>query len=381
MSESSKSQVKLIDPVQYPRTLILGILTPYNASGDTEGYFTEFRSLVQSNNIDYVEEFYIKLRSIDPGYFITKGKLAELAAVCKEKQIEEVVVSEHLSNQQVSNLRKILHARVFDRTELILDIFEKHAVSAEGKLQVELAAFRHKKSRLTGRGIHMAQQAGHIGGKGPGETQKEKEIQSIERRITRIRRDLERLAQVRATQRKQRLISDVPLVCLIGYTNAGKSSIMNALTHGNVLVEDKLFATLDTTSREFFVGDRKIGVLSDTVGFIQQLPHGLVEAFKSTLQELTYAHLLLHVVDIASPNWQQHIDTVNQVIGELGVQDKPMLYVFNKVDVLTAIERTVREEAAQNYLPHCFVSAVTDNGLADLEAKLLEWSIKRKPAR
>lgn len=353
-----------------PKTLIIGICSPTNYTKDIQSYYDEFVNLVKSNGIEFHEARFIKLRAIDPAYYITKGKLDELVAYCAKEGIEEVIVSEPLKVMQERNLSKILQCRVFDRTQLILEIFEKGADSAEGKIQIALAMLQHRKSRLVGAGITMSQQHGSIGQRGPGETQKENEIHHIDHLMEKLRRDLKKLAQIRETQRKQRLSANVPHVCLIGYTNAGKSSILNALTHSGVLAEDKLFATLDTTTRELFIDGKKKGVISDTVGFIQQLPHNLVEAFKSTLTELQYAHLLLNVVDAADANWEHHVKVVHEILEELGV-DKPLLYVFNKIDKVKNYE--LFEQAIQKYQPHVCISTYTENGMTPLVDFLRTW--------
>jgi GTP-binding protein HflX len=362
------------DVIQLPRTLIVGVQSPLGAPSDINSYFEEFKNLVRSNGIEYTQELFIKLRSIDSAYYITKGKLEDLIELCDKEQIEEVIFSVPLSVQQERNLSEMLQCRVFDRTQLILEIFERGAQSADGKLQVALALLHHMKSRLAGRGIHMSQQGGRIGTRGPGETQKEKEKQDIEHRMLKLRRDLQKLEKVRETQRKRRLVVDIPQICLIGYTNAGKSTILNHLTHSNVLAEDKLFATLDTTTRELYIDGKKKGLISDTVGFIQQLPHHLIEAFKSTLSELQYAHLLLHVVDSADTNWEHHIRVVNEVLAELELQDKQILYVFNKIDRLTAAQREQFEQKITPYLPQVLVSALTIEGLQPLIDFLRTWT-------
>lgn len=363
-------KIKETPTIQHPNTLLVGIHAPNNPTKDIKSYFEEFLNLVQSNGIEYNESVFIRLRSIDTAYFVTKGKLEELIELCKKNDIEEVIFSEPLNPQQERNLSEALHCKVFDRTQLILEIFEKGAQSAEGKTQVELAMIQHRKSRLAGRGIHMSQQAGRIGTRGPGETAKEKELQHIERRMLKLKQELEQLSKHRQTQRKRRLETKILHICLIGYTNAGKSTILNALTKSNVLAENKLFATLDTTTRELYIDHKKIGLISDTVGFIQQLPHNLIEAFKSTLTELQYAHLLLQVVDISDPNWESHIKVVLEVLKELDV-DKPMLYVFNKVDRLADL--SILEPYTKKYQPHVFVSAVNKGGLKPLIEFLKEW--------
>ncbi len=357
--------------ITHPKTLLVGVATPYNQIKNMQSYFDEFTNLVASNNITYDELFLTRIRTIDSAYFLTKGKLQEVANLCKDLEIEEVIFSEPLSAQQERNLSELFEARVFDRTQLILEIFEKGAQSAEGKLQVQLALLHHQKSRLAGRGIHMSQQAGRIGSRGPGETAKEQEKQNIDIRILRLKKQLTQLEKTRATQRKRRLDTRVPQICLIGYTNAGKSTIINALTKSDVLAEDKLFATLDTTTRELILDGKKKAVISDTVGFIQQLPHRLVEAFKSTLQELEHAHLLLQIIDYSDPNWESHIKVVMEILAELEV-DKPMLYVFNKADQLDDPES--HDYELRKYEPHVLISATSKKGIVPLVNYLKSWN-------
>lgn len=361
---------KQIETKKNPKTLIIGVHAPYNPTKNIQSYYDEFINLIHSNDLDYDHEYFTRIRTIDPAYFFSKGKLAELIEFCKKNSIEEVIISEPLSAQQERNLSKAFGCKVFDRTQLILEIFEKGAHSAEGKMQVELAMLQHKKSRLTGKGIFLAQQAGRIGTKGPGETAKEKELQHIERRIQKLRKDLQQLEKQRKTQRKRRLISQIPLICLVGYTNAGKSTILNELTKTNVLAEDRLFATLDTTTRELYIDGEKKGLISDTVGFIQQIPHKLIESFKSTLSELQYAHLLLHVVDISDPNWESQIQVVHEVLEELDI-NKPMLYVFNKIDKVKNTEAL--KFMIRKYQPYVIVSALSKIKLDPLIEFLRNW--------
>ncbi len=360
-----------IIPIEQPKTLLIGIHSPFNPISDIESYYQEFKNLAASNGVSTEHFITIKLRSIDSANFLTLGKLEDVLELVKKEEIQEVIFSDALSPQQERNLSRILQCHVFDRTDLILEIFEKGAQSAEGKTQVGLAMLQHQKSRLTGRGLYMSQQGGRIGTRGPGETQKEKETQHIEHLMLKLRRDLEKLQKVRETQRKQRIGSELPLMCLIGYTNAGKSTILNALTKSSVLAQDKLFATLDTTTRELFIEKKKVGLISDTVGFIQQLPHKLIEAFKSTLSELQHAHLLLQVIDASDKNWQEHITVVHDVLEELGASDKPMVYVFNKVDKLPNPDMS--DFLFRNYQPHILVSATTEHGLDPLKTFLVEW--------
>lgn len=355
------------------KTLVIGVDAPYNRVSNIESYFAEFRKLLETNGTAYQHELYIKMRSVDSSYFFTKGKLEEIAAFCKEHEIEEIVVSDALTSQQERNLEDMLQCKVFDRTYLILEIFEKSAHSAEGKIQVAIAMLKHQKTRLAGKGIFLGQQKGSIGVRGGfGETLKEKETRHIDTTILKYKRDLERMLTARESQRKQRLTNRVPHACLIGYTNVGKSTILNALTKSDVLAENKLFATLDTTTRELYINGTKKGLLSDTVGFIQQLPHSLIDAFKSTLSELSYADLLLHVVDISETNWQDQIAVVQKVLTELKVQDKPILYVFNKAD---AVEVTHDLEfLLKKYQPYVLVSAKSKKGLEPLMNYLESWN-------
>ncbi|HSC25452.1 MAG TPA: GTPase HflX [Candidatus Babeliales bacterium] len=356
--------------VTHPKTLLLGIQTPDHYNINMESYFEEFRNLARTNEVHDPEELFIKIRTIDPGYFLTKGKRDEIKTFCDEHEIEEVIISETLSSRQAGNLSELLDCNIFDRTELILEIFEKSAHTAEGKMQVAIAQLQHKKSRLSGKGIHFGQQSGAIGVRGGfGETAKEKETRHIEDSILQLKRHLNKMHSARETQRKQRLSSGEPNLCLIGYTNAGKSTILNILTNSNVLAEDKLFATLDTTTRSLFIDGNKKGTISDTVGFIQQLPPRLIDAFKSTLSELHHADLLLHVIDISDSGWENHIRIVHDILTDLKVET-PMLYVFNKAD---KIDTTLLIGALERYEPHVIVSSLSKKGIAPLIHYIKGW--------
>lgn len=352
-------------------TLIIGVDAPYNKTVNIDSYYQEFLNLVRTNGTEYDQAIFVKLREIDPGYFLTKGKLQEVKEIVEKHDITDIIISEPLSVQQERNLHDFLHCKIHDRTRLILEIFEKAAHTAEGKIQVAIAMLQFDKSRLAGQGIYLSQQAGQIGSRGPGETLKERETRHIETAILKLKRQLESLEKARATQRKRRLSAQVPHIALVGYTNAGKSTILNALTKSNVLAEDKLFATLDTTTRELYLDGKKKGLISDTVGFIQQLPHQLIEAFKSTLSELQYADLLLHVIDISDPNWEAHIKVVLNILTELEV-DKPMLYVFNKTDRVADLAQL--EQSISRYQPHVIISAQSKEGLTPLTEFLKAWN-------
>lgn len=353
-----------------PHILIIGVDAPYNKTKSIDSYFAEFLNLIRSNNVVYDETLFVKLRDIDSATFFTKGKLEEIAKIVEEKKINHLILSEPLTPMQERNLNEILNCTVFDRTRLILEIFEQSALTLEGKTQVAIAMFQHKKSRLAGKGIHMSQQSGVIGGRGIGETAKERETRHIEQQIATLKKQLAKFQQSRETQRKRRLAHRVPMISLVGYTNAGKSSILNALTKSTVLAEDRLFATLDTTTRELYINKTKKGVLIDTVGFIQMLPPRLIEAFKSTLSELHYAHLLLHVVDLSDQNWESHIKVVLKILDDLGVH-KEMLFVFNKIDRINPEDYT---GALASYMPHVLVSTLTPQGLQPLIKFLDTWS-------
>lgn len=362
---------KYYDTSMHPKTAILAVDAPYNRINDISSYFREFESLVKTHGIPYDASKEIKVRDVDSSYFFTKGKLEEIRKFCKDNEIEVLIVSEALTTQQERNLSDVLECEVFDRTRLILEIFENAALSAEGKTQVEIAMLQFKKSRLAGKGIHMSQQAGGIGVRGgAGETAKEKEVRHINEYIHKFRKQLKQIEKTREVQRKQRVSTGIPKISLIGYTNAGKSTILNALTKSDVLAEDKLFATLDTTTRELFIDKRKVGVISDTVGFIQQLPHQLIEAFKSTLSELQYSDLLLHVIDASDKNWDMHAQIVHEILEELEV-DKPTLYVFNKMDLVDDMEEF--EHQIEDYTPHVLISANSSEGIKPLKKYLENW--------
>jgi len=350
---------------RHPRTLLLGVYAPGNQIYDSEGYFEEFLSLIKTADIVYDETFFIKVREISSSHFLTKGKLKDVVDFCEKHDIEEVVCSEILSPVQSRNLAYALECQLFDRAQLILEIFRRAAHTAEAKIQVDIAEFEYLNTRIAGRGKELAQQEGRIGSRGPGETQKELLKRFYQTEIRKLKKRLKTLEKSRDVQRKKRLASNIPLVALIGYTNSGKSSLLNILTHEHVLAEDKLFATLDITTREMYVGDNKKILLSDTVGFISQLPHLLIEAFKSTLDELRYADLLLHVVDISNPLWENHIEIAQDLLEELEI-DKPVLYVFNKKDMIDPpdLEDITIETAP--YSPSVLTSALDKEGVEGL---------------
>ncbi|MDQ1535481.1 MAG: GTPase [Actinomycetota bacterium] len=269
----------------------------------------------------------------DPATYIGKGKAEELRELTEALDIDLVVFDDELTPAQQRNLEGLFARDVVDRVALILDIFAQHATSQEGMVQVELAQLRYRLPRLRGRGHELSQQGAGIGTRGPGETQLEVDRRRILRRIEQLERDLKTLAQTRATQRKARVRRGLARIALVGYTNAGKSTLLNRLTHSDALVEDQLFSTLDPTTRRLRLPGGEMVLVSDTVGFVQRLPHQLVEAFRSTLEEVVDADLLLHVVDASRPEIDARIDAVHSVLAEIGAGSRPELMVWNKCDL------------------------------------------------
>ena len=269
---------------------------------------------------------------LDPRYLIGKGKAEEIRGRCSG--VDVVILDEELSGSQQRNLEQLLGRRVVDRTGLILDIFAQRAQTREGKLQVELAQLDYHLPRLAGAWTHLERLGGGIGTRGPGETQLESDRRRVKTRMAKIRRDLEQVRRHRALLRRPRRKIPFPIVALVGYTNAGKSSLMNALTRAGVAVRDQLFATLDPTLRRLTLPGDRVALLSDTVGFIRKIPHQLVAAFQATLEEVQEAELLLHVVDVSHPHAELQQAAVETVLGELGLADRPTILVYNKIDRL-----------------------------------------------
>ena len=349
------------------KVVLVGLNSPVlkkeeNADEDT---MEELSALVETAGGETVGIVLQNRPAPDPRTFIGEGKAAEVQLYCENTGATMVIFDNDLSPSQMRVLTELLGVQVLDRCGLILDIFAQRAKTKEGRLQVELAQYQYLLPRLTGMWTHLERQAGTsgrgpIGSKGPGETQLETDRRHIRRKIDKLRADLEEVRRVRATQRQRRQKNEIPVVAIVGYTNAGKSTLLNHLTGADVPANDRLFDTLDTTSRLLTVSDTLDVVISDTVGFIRKLPHQLVEAFKATLEELEYADLLLHVIDVSNPEWQQQAQVVENLILELGAGELPRIDVFNKCDCIPAGE----------IMPHgrdiCAISARTGEGVDEL---------------
>jgi GTP-binding protein HflX len=306
---------------------------------DSDDSMAELRELTASAGAEIVGEVVQRRPKPDAATLIGSGKLEELKGAIASTSPDLVIFDHELSPSQQRNLERELDVRILDRTQLILDIFARHARTREGQLQVELAQLKYLLPRLAGRGAQMSQLGGGIGTRGPGETQLETDRRKINRRIRHVEEQLENVRRVRGQQRRRRESRPTATVALVGYTNAGKSTLFNALTKAGVLESSRMFATLDPTLRQVVLPSRREILLSDTVGFIRNLPHTLVSAFRATLEEVQKASLLLHVADVTSPTASEQQEQVEEVLRELEVQDKPRLYVMNKVDLLPEKKR------------------------------------------
>ena len=331
-----------------------------------EESLAELRALTESAGAEIVGEFLQHRDRPDPATLIGRGKLEEIAGAAASSQADVILFDHDLTPSQQRNIENAVHTRVIDRTQLILDIFARHARTKEGQLQVELAQLDYMLPRLTGRGIEMSQLGGGIGTRGPGETQLETDKRKIARRVRHVKQQIEEVRRIRAQQRQRRESVPVPTVALVGYTNAGKSTLFNALTKAGVLESSRMFATLDPTLRSIILPSKRKVLLSDTVGFLRSLPHTLVSAFRATLEEVQRASLVLHVSDASSVTSAEQDAQVEIVLRELEADKKPRLHVQNKLDLVPAAERAHLVNDANTV----YVSAAKETGLPDLLARI-----------
>ena len=353
------------DVVTGERAILVSV-TAGRSQSETDTQLQELRDLADSANVSVVDVVSQRRSRIDPRFFIGSGRLRDLVIEAFQHNVDLVIFDQNLSPVQARNLAERLELRVIDRTQLILDIFAQRAATRDGKLQVELAQLRYRLPRLAQRGeLYLSRLAGGIGGRGPGESKLEVDRRRVRERISRLERELTRLRRQRESRRKQRRRRNVPILSIVGYTNAGKSTLLRSLTRTEVIVADRLFATLDPTSRRLRVPRDREVVITDTVGFIRDLPRDLVAAFHATLEELQDADLLLHVVDAADPDVEPRIDVVRRVLAEIGLAQTPELLVFNQIDRLPP---GVGDTLAQRQQAVA-VSALHCTGLPNLIAK------------
>ena len=371
--------------LEYEKTVLVGVITATQNEEKAHEYLDELEFLTYTAGGEVVKRFTQRLDTPNPKTFIGTGKMEELTQFVQDNEIGTVIFDDELTPAQQNNIEKILRVKILDRTTLILDIFAQRAQTSYARTQVELAQYQYLLPRLTGLWTHLERQRGGIGMRGPGETEIETDRRIVRYRIALLKKKLETIDKQMATQRGNR--GALVRVALIGYTNVGKSTLMNLISKSDVFAEDKLFATLDTTVRKVVIGNLPF-LLSDTVGFIRKLPTELIESFKSTLDEVRDADLLLHVVDISHPNFEDHIASVNQILGEIKSINKPTIMVFNKIDAYTHLtiedddlmtEKTSRhfslEEWKQTWMNRMngdaiFISAINKENIQEFREKV-----------
>lgn len=367
-------------------TILIGIVKSGTTELQVNEYLDELAFLVQTAGATPGKRFIQKLPHSDPRTFVGSGKLIEIANYVKENKIDIAIFDDELSPAQMRNIEKSLGCKILDRTNLILDIFAKHAQTAHSRVQVELAQYQYLLPRLTGMWTHLERQKGGIGMRGPGEKEIETDRRVIRKRISLLKEKLEEIDRQQSTQRKNR--HELVRVALVGYTNVGKSTIMNLISKSDILAENKLFATLDTTVRKVVIENIPF-LMSDTVGFIRKLPHDLVESFKSTLDEVREADFLLHIVDISHPAFEEQVATVKQTLTDIDASNKLVIIVFNKIDAYTYIqkdeddltpackENISLDELKQTWMasdnsPCVFISAKEKNNMGELRNLIFE---------
>lgn len=377
--------IKLSDKIE--NAILIGVLTPDINQETFNEHIDELSFLLDTAGGVVIRIFMQKLNRPDPKFFVGSGKIKEVAEFVENNEIDMAIFDDELSPSQIRNLEKLLKCKVLDRTNLILDIFAKRARTAHAKTQVELAQYQYLLPRLTRMWTHLEKQRGGIGMKGPGEKEIETDRRIIRDRVSLLKEKLKEIDKQKITQRKQR--DKLVRVALVGYTNVGKSTIMNLISKSDVFAENKLFATLDTTVRKVVIGNLPF-LLTDTVGFIRKLPHGLVESFKSTLDEVREADIVLHVVDVSHPAFEQQIETVNTTLKEIGVTEKPTFMIFNKVDAYSydydpddlIVERKPSLDELKNIwhakenLPNIFISAKEKTNVDEFRTRLYAEVVK-----
>lgn len=360
--------VHTIDTENRERAILIGVVTPRAPRWLVDEYLDELELLADTAGADVLERVVQERHRFDPAYMVGRGKVEEIAHMAKYLDADLLIFDDDLTPAQVKNIEQLCGVKIVDRSGLILDIFAKHAKTREARTQVELAQLQYLLPRLTRQWSHLSRQVGGIGVRGPGETQLEVDRRLIRKRIGLLEAELAKISSQRSIRRKNR--QDLFKAALVGYTNVGKSTLLNALTDANVLVEDRLFATLDSTVRSLQVSENLQILLIDTVGFIRKLPHHLIASFKSTLEEAAAADLLLHVIDITHPALQEQMNTVENVLAELKLDDRPVINVFNKIDQL-ADPALLHHHFAKSQ-PCVFISAQRGINLSQLLTSLSE---------
>jgi len=351
------------------RVLLVTVDFHKNETWTAEERSAELAELARSAGAKVVREEIVRRHEPAPAYFIGSGKAEELGIICSEENINLVIFNNDLSGTQQKNLEAAIRKRVLDRTQLILDIFARRAHSNEGKLQVELAQLLYLMPRLTGKGVEMSRPGGGIGTSGPGEQKLEVDRRRIRTRIFKLEKDLEDMRKRRGMMRKRRERLSMPIIAIVGYTNVGKSTLLNALTNSAAIVRDKLFATLDPLVRRFRMPNGREVLFVDTVGFLNDLPHHLIEAFKATLEEVTEADMLLHVVDVSHPKAIEQSDAVFKVLEEIGAKGKPVITVLNKIDKV-AKDASVIDRLKEYFGNAVAISAIKKEGFDELIKRL-----------
>jgi len=365
-------------PCGAEKTLLVGLEHSGIVRWDVEDSLSELRQLAATAGAEVVDTIIQRLDRPTAPYYIGKGKAGEITKYCDEHQITSLIFDDELSPAQGRNLELLTSRKVLDRTQLILDIFARRARTREGRLQIELAQLQYLLPRLTRLWTHLSRQSGGIGTRGPGETQLEVDRRRVQERIARLERDLKEVRKNRDVQREGRLRRNWPVASLVGYTNAGKSSLLNRLTGAGVLAEDKLFATLDPTTRQVTLPNHQKILLTDTVGFIRKLPHTVIESFKATLEEVQLSDLLLHIVDLSHPQFHEQMAAVDATLAELNASGKQTIIVFNKIDRVPDKEIVVNQLARHS--GSVGISARTGQGInsliEELEVRLAAWRLR-----